>query len=297
MTTRTLEPRKPKPPKDPEIGDLEHDRLCNWLVENLTHCVEFLWGEDSEWLSEHVTHAVHRARESLGHEVEQLERIATHPGVPPRIANALKEKLVAGQQVRSEFTPPPLAKDVMCASVLQWEAQSELRAATGRSAGATKVVGFVDLLARVMAPESLELRTFRMNYGLDRFLPRSTKPEHGWIDDDPLGLADIRKFNFAKMEWSRKTGEFWVAFDVRVKLTTLGELLRELKTLAGFVGPETSIIVVTEKMPDAWRETLSHEEFGVLCPGHVDAFAPTRSAEVAAAIKDAAGSQANGRHR
>ena len=244
-----------------EINHVEHDHLLTWLVDNLDSVVDELWGVDDAWQNEQENKAIEDYRVFMGAVIKKLEDLPNLKDLSlssETVALCKHKAKEAREYLASWVPPPPLAPSFAClAHVESWHLEDELyQESLDRYRNEKKeFAGYIDLRAFVNTPSTLKLE---LESTIDYIGPKI------FFWDNNNIASWVEELEFVQPTWKKYFDTNEVLFDVRFELSTIGELVQELKNLRHlYLNEAPAICLVCPKISDDWVGVLIHEGFWI----------------------------------
>ncbi len=253
---------------DKEVDTQAHDELFLWLLSNLNPVLHKLGDLAPSDVTLEVVKAIGRHRQTIESDLATTKGLEEQHGSNSAIVEALRQKAKDLAQLQA---PKLDAAGFGVAEIVEWSAQHPVHEPRGNRDGGqdlTKVAGFVDVRAKIMVLDHLELSTPWMPAGLEYDPYSESVLFESQEDADQRVMHAIRQWDIKAPEWSQELSSRAIWMEVRLPGFNLGALLRDLKVLRGYSENENAagaaVAVVTERCPPDQKLVLEHEGFSVI---------------------------------
>lgn len=234
---------------DGEIDNHQHQAVLDWLWENVEAQSAFICKSQDEELESMQAKALAEHYARLKNFIHDMTVVVDDPAYADEreviMANIARATVLLDTPMPSpgpEVQLPSLQKRVYQHQI------TEQRPVSGSQAR-TVVCGFVDVAVTM-------LRAVTLKIDCVPYYPKHLKH----VPKDFVARLELKSPRWTIGDTKAK--DVW--FDVRVKLPTTGQIVRELRELRRHAGDAATICVVATEVPPAVTEVLLQSGFGVL---------------------------------
>ena len=243
--------------RDADVASHEHDELLGWLWANAETVVPGLYHPNEEWKKK----AVAEYAQSYRHFFDKVRQVTPKEDQKEALAYALAACVERVGDVGGKHIPDELCLARLTKKQFEEEIVQVKQGTHGESK--TEILGFVDMTCEVAVPSHLAQQN-------SLFVPIPFGSLDGEVGNG--GPVDVGRViaklgevaDPAPRSWAMKVQTRKAWFDVRAKLPTLGQLIREVKHLANHADDDTDIFVVVASLPPQYVSILEHEGFRVI---------------------------------